>query len=197
MLDFTVRDTLFERLINIYEEHKKLIIAYDIDDTVRPFRSNDKACKKVRDLIREVNSLIECEFIVFTANSNVDAVIEYLNKENLPFSKINENIDKFKTSKFNQGKVYCNIQLDDKAGLAESFNALSKFIKYIKNEKETPTNKFSIICEECGSKNIEISYDTDYKFNGENEYLENTGYLSCICKDCHNYQIVDFVNKHY
>lgn len=134
MLDFTKNGALLERLIDVYEKHNALIIAYDIDDTVRPFRDSEISCKKVRDLIKEINSLINVDFIVFTANANIEAVKEYLHKENMPYTTINENIGKFKTDKFNQKKIYCNIQLDDKAGLAESYDALVKFVEYIKTK---------------------------------------------------------------
>ena len=56
------------------------------------------------------------------------------------------------------------------------------------------TNTFEIKCKKCGSTDIEISKDTDYDCM---DRLYDTGNLCCVCQKCGNYQIVDFVNKHY
>ena len=55
-------DFLYERLSDAYEEHDRLIIAYDIDDTVRPYKS--KSCEDVKALIKRAQRIFNPYFIV-------------------------------------------------------------------------------------------------------------------------------------
>jgi len=47
---------LFNRLTDAYLEHDRLIIAYDLDDTVRPYKS--ESCEDVKALIRRAKELL-------------------------------------------------------------------------------------------------------------------------------------------
>lgn len=116
-------DFLYERLVKAQDEHERLIIAYDIDDTVRPYKS--KSCDMVKDLIRRAETLLNPYFIVFTANPHKEENIAFLEAEGLPYDVINENADFI--GRYGEGlKIYYNLLLDDKAGLKEAYDALDR-----------------------------------------------------------------------
>ena len=119
-------DFLYERLSDAYEEHDRLIIAYDIDDTVRPYKS--KSCEDVKALIRRAKRILKPYFIVFTANPHKEKNVAFLEAEGLPYDAINENADFI--GRYGDGlKVYYNLLLDDKAGLKESYDALDRLCR--------------------------------------------------------------------
>ena len=114
---------LYNRLKEAYLEHDRLIIAYDIDDTVRPYKS--KSCEETKKLIRRAKEVLNPYFIIYTANPHNEKNIQFLNDENLPFDAINENVPEI--GRYGDGlKIYYNLFLDDKAGLAEAYEALDK-----------------------------------------------------------------------
>lgn len=114
---------LYDRLVKAQDEHERLIIAYDIDDTVRPYKS--KSCDMVKDLIRRAETLLNPYFIVFTANPHKEENIAFLEAEGLPYDAINENADFI--GRYGEGlKIYYNLLLDDKAGLKEAYDALDR-----------------------------------------------------------------------
>lgn len=121
---------LYENLVNAYMEHDRLIIAYDIDDTVRPYKS--KCCEDVKELIRTAKEILNPYFIVFTANPHYEKNIQFLNEENLPYDAINENIPEI--GRYGDGlKIYYNLFFDDKAGLREAYFALNRLCYYVKH----------------------------------------------------------------
>ena len=116
------------RLIEQYKNNDKLIIAYDIDDTVRPYYS--RSCNDIQSLLRMAKEKLNAYFIVYTSNSNIDEIKEYLTKWDIPYDTINENAPfvPFKT-----GKIFYNILLDDKAGLAKAASNLKDLIYLVTN----------------------------------------------------------------
>lgn len=120
--------TLYQRIKDCYAEHGGIIIAYDIDDTVRPFRSEEEPCRLVRELLRKCKQKLNAQFIVFSSNRNIDAIREFIKKENLPCDFINENATMVPSSYFNDQKIYFHILLDDKTGLANSYKCLKRFV---------------------------------------------------------------------
>ena len=120
---------LLERLIVQYQKQDKLIIAYDIDDTVRPMYC--ASCDNVESLLRKINSALDAYFIVFTSNEDIDGVKAYLDKWDIPYDAINENAP---FVPFKDGKIFYNVLLDDKAGLGEVVNTLEQLVYLIRNK---------------------------------------------------------------
>lgn len=119
-------DFLYKRLFDAYEEHDRLIIAYDLDDTVRPYKS--KSCEDVKTLIKRAKRILKPYFIVFTANPHKEKNIAFLEAEGLPYDAINENAEFI--GRYGDGlKVYYNLLLDDKAGLKEAYDALDRLCR--------------------------------------------------------------------
>ena len=119
----------FSRLIDHYNTHGRIIVAYDIDDTVRPYYSG--SCEKVKSVLRAAAQYLNCYFIAYTCNPNIEKIKEYLKEEELPFDSINENAPF--APNYTGGKLFYNIFLDDKAGLAEATERLEDLIHYITN----------------------------------------------------------------
>ena len=140
---------LYRRLSDAFMEHDRLIIAYDLDDTVRPYKS--ESCRDVKTLIKRakkigynvyldklpkykkivlflIKHMDNVDFVViegFTANPHKEKNIAFLETEELPYDAINENADFI--GRYGDGlKVYYNLLLDDKAGLKEAYDALDR-----------------------------------------------------------------------
>jgi hypothetical protein len=110
-------------LLEQYEKHGKIIVAFDFDDTVSPFRG--ESCEKVVQLIRDLRPY--AHLICFTARTpeNQGAAEAYLKVNNIPYDYINREWNGSEIS----GKLFYNQLLDDKAGLYESYTILSEFLK--------------------------------------------------------------------
>ena len=130
-------DFLLKRLITQYKKQDKLIIAYDIDDTVRPMYCTN--CDTVQSLLRRANEVLDAFFIVFTSNEDIDGVKKYLDKCELPYDAINENAP---FVRFKKGKVFYNVLLDDKAGLGETVTTLEQLMFLVDNEFITKENNY-------------------------------------------------------
>lgn len=124
VIDDSLRESfLYNRLVEAQAEHDRLIIAYDIDDTVRPYKS--LSCENVKSLIKRAKKILNPYFIVFTANPHKGKNIDFLESQGLPYDAINENADFI--GRYGDGlKVYYNLLLDDKAGLKEAYDALDR-----------------------------------------------------------------------
>ena len=118
---------LLMRLIEQYKIHGKLVIAYDIDDTVRPCYCDD--CSEIQELLKMTKETINAYFIVYTSNPDIEEVKRYLNEQNIPYDAINENAP---FVPFKKGKIFYNILLDDKAGLAQAAHNLKDLLYMVK-----------------------------------------------------------------
>ena len=116
------------RLIEQYKTHDRLIIAFDIDDTVRPYHS--KSCGSTESLIRMARDILNPYLIVYTSNPDIEGAKKFLDKNEIPYDAINEGapfVD------YHGGKSYYNILLDDKAGLAQAEGTLRDLIALVVN----------------------------------------------------------------
>ena len=131
----------YMRLKDDYIHHKRLIIAYDFDDTISNFSEckfaeakgykNDKIIKLLQDY-RDY-----AYFILFTARSTEESIreaVSYIDKNNIPLNVVNKDMPGLPCTPGT--KVYYNVLLDDKSGLGWPYRALKKLLKYIKKEKK-------------------------------------------------------------
>jgi hypothetical protein len=119
---FLNKENTYRRLFAEYEAHNSLVVAYDFDNTVYDFHNKGWKFDEVVNLLRKLKS-INCYLIVFTANEDMETVVNYLVENNIPFDGINENPPFFESA---SRKIYYNILLDDRAGLKECFDHLNK-----------------------------------------------------------------------
>lgn len=114
---------LLQRLIEQYQTQDQLVIAYDFDDTVSPFRSSN--CIEVQSVLRMSKENLNAFFIVYTCNTNREKIVKFLDYYNLPYDVINAPAPFLPIQPTELGeKLYFNILLDDKAGLGEATAAL-------------------------------------------------------------------------
>lgn len=132
--------TLYQRLRKAYKQHGRICIAYDLDDTVRPFWS--EICDSTIAIIKRCKQVLNPYFIVYTANTDMEFNINYLKDNNLPYDAINSYPDDFPIKKFVDDfntvkpspKIYCNILLDDKSfGLCSACKALHLLCDEVEN----------------------------------------------------------------
>lgn len=121
---------LLTRLIEQYEKHGRLIVAYDFDDTVSPYWC--ASCTDVQSLLRQMKNTIDAYFIVYTCNKDHDKIKEFLDKYHIPYDAINENAP---FAPDIEGKLFYNVFLDDKAGLGEVVTTLKQFLYLVRNGK--------------------------------------------------------------
>jgi hypothetical protein len=120
-----------ERLIEEYNKHKSLVVAYDLDNTVKDYHQKGHDYSEVIELIKESKDF-GFYLIVFTAEEDTEKVKMFLNENTIPYDAINENPPFWKS---NARKIYYNILLDDRAGLSAAFNILKKVLEQIKINK--------------------------------------------------------------
>ncbi len=123
-MDFYLDDyNVIKRLTKTWLEEKKLIIAYDFDDTVYDYYGCGREFTDVITLLQRCEK-VGAHFICFTARPEDDysEIKCYLANAKIPCDYINENIPiMWKTGR----KIYYNILLDDKAGLSSAYHCLS------------------------------------------------------------------------
>lgn len=124
---------LLNELVRQYIKNDRIIIAYDFDNTVHPTSCRD--CSYVQSVIRAAANMLDPYFIVFTCNTDLKYVTNYLRKNNLPYDFINENCPTVPEWVTSTNKIYYNLLLDDKAGLTQAVEALDDLIYIIQNGK--------------------------------------------------------------
>ncbi len=126
-----------ERLLTEWEQHSKIIIAVDFDDTIFNWKMND-----YETYSRVIKLLQKCKetgaYIVIFTCSNKDRhgeIEKFCNVNNLKIDGINQNpID---LPYGNEGKIYANIFLDDRAGLDEALDILEKTMYIVRGRRNT------------------------------------------------------------
>lgn len=124
------------RLIQEWNQHGKIIIAVDWDDTLYPWKFINNDFDRVWKL------LLECQItgayiVIFTA-CNPDRYLEILNVCNnreLEIASINKTPIELPYGN-NGSKIYANIFLDDRAGLEQSLEILEKALYLRRTEQQ-------------------------------------------------------------
>ena len=119
---FTHKEMVKKRWKTELEKYGKLIIAFDFDYTVHNYREEDNfAYDVVMQLLRDWRPY--AHFIVFTASpeERYPYIKNYLEKNNIPYDKINEDILERNYTR----KIYYNVFLDDRAGVRETVEILT------------------------------------------------------------------------
>lgn len=123
------------RLTEEWLQHGKIIIAVDFDDTISPWRLNDQGeCDVIIDILVQARN-VGAYIVVFTACATDRHlhILEYCKTKDLTVDSINRNpID---LPYGNQNKIYANIFIDDRAGLAESIDTLKESMYVVRAAK--------------------------------------------------------------
>jgi len=127
------RHIAFNRLYKEYQTHKKLIVAIDFDDTVFDFHKEGHTYDRVFDVLFECQNL-GFYIVLFTGTPKEKwpEQIKYLDQFGIHVDSVNTNPLPLPFG--NDGKIYYNILLDDRAGLGESLSILELVITEIYRE---------------------------------------------------------------
>lgn len=128
-------NSAYERLWAEYNKYGSLIVAVDFDDTVYDFHKEGNSYEMVMQLVRDLKE-INCYIIIWTGNQDIDFIKDYLSEHNIPYDSIN---DEAPVSKKLLGdsiprKVYANVYLDDRAGLEQVYNDLTKLVNEVRSK---------------------------------------------------------------
>lgn len=126
------------RLVQEWEQHGKIIIGVDFDDTISPWKFKDKEDLEKLDRIIQILRIARetgAYIVIFTAcnSDRYQEIQEYCEKVRLPIDCINKT--PFDLPYGNNGKIYANIFLDDRAGLDEALSMLEHCMYKIRGKK--------------------------------------------------------------
>lgn len=109
-------DKYTRRLVDEWNQHGKIIIAVDYDDTISPWRWSKEDLQDTINLIKEC-SIVGAYIVIFTSCSpdRYGEIDRYCKENDIPVDTINQN--PLSLPYGNDNKIYANIFLDDRAGL--------------------------------------------------------------------------------
>lgn len=127
-------NSAYERLWAEYNKYGNLIVCCDFDDTLYDFHKVGNSYEQVKQLIRDLKE-IGCYIIIWTGNQDTEFITKYLIENNIPFDSINDEAPISKKLLGNKipRKVYGNVYIDDRSGLEQVYNDLTKLIKNVRN----------------------------------------------------------------
>lgn len=127
-------DFCVKRLYKEYLAHKKLIVALDFDDTIFDYHNKGHQYAQVIELILECQSY-GFYIVIFTGTppEKWEDIYNYCEKVGIKPATVNKNPIPLPFG--NNGKIYYNILLDDRAGLGQSYQILKKTVDKIKEVK--------------------------------------------------------------
>lgn len=129
--EFLEIDKSYERLLFEYKKYGSLVIGFDFDGTVHDYHKTGATYNQVIKLLRDLKS-IGCKLVCWTAYENLDYVNNFLYEHKIPFDGINEGGIALPWS---SKKLFFSALLDDRAGLIQVYEDLTRLVKYINNNK--------------------------------------------------------------
>ena len=127
-------NSAYNRLWAEYNKYGSLIVAVDYDDTLFDFHDTGGAYEMVQQLVRDLHS-IGCRIIIWSGSEDINNIDKYLTKNNIPCDLINANliINGNWASGKDSRKVYANVYIDDRSGLEQVYNDLTKLVRNVRN----------------------------------------------------------------
>lgn len=129
-MDFYLNpENSFNRLLEEYNQHQSIVVAFDFDDTVYDFHKKGRLYNDIIELLKNLKS-INCYLICWTGQQDLEFVSDYLKNHNIAFDAINENPPFHKSI---SKKIYANAYLDDRAGLKQVYDELNRLFLALKH----------------------------------------------------------------
>ena len=127
-------NSAYERLWAEYNKYGSLIVAVDFDDTLYDFHKVGNSYEQVKQLVKDLRE-IGCYIIIWTGNQDNWLIVNYLTEHNIPYDSINNEapISKKLLGDKIPRKVYANVYIDDRAGLFQVYNDLTKLVENVRN----------------------------------------------------------------
>ena len=128
-----------DRLESEWEEHGKIIIGLDFDDTIFPWKMDDfdfDSVIRTLKMAKETGAYI----VIFTASKveRYPEIMKFCESKDIEIDGINE--PPIETEYGGLGKMFANIYIDDRAGLHESLEILTLAMYRIRGKR---TSKFN------------------------------------------------------
>ncbi len=122
------------RLKEEYNAHRRLIVAFDFDDTVFDYHKKGRTYERVIELLRECKQF-GFYLVMFTCSDRDKwaAQLDYMKGLGIEVDSVNQNPIPLPFG--HDGKVYFNVLLDDRAGLGQAYEALYYTLMWIKAEQ--------------------------------------------------------------
>ena len=124
------------RLFEEWNQHGKIIIAVDYDDTISPWKNADQSdCDDVIERLKQAQ-VTGAHIVIWTAcnKDRYDEIKRYCAGKGLFVDSINANPVNLPYG--NNGKIYANVYVDDRAGINEALLVLEKAMYMIRGSKE-------------------------------------------------------------
>lgn len=120
----------YQRLYDEYKKYGSLCIGFDFDGTVHDYHKKGHTYDMVIQLLKELKE-IGCRLICWTAYAEHSYVMSYLLENDIPFDGIN--IDGIPLP-WETRKPFFSALLDDRAGLIQVYEDLTRLVLTIKQE---------------------------------------------------------------
>jgi len=126
---YTNTDFCVQRLIKYYKEHGNLIVAFDWDDTCHDWHNKSFRYPRVIELLKRCNKH-NFRLIPYTAATldRYEKIRQDIASIGIYAEEINKNPVELVG---NNGKIYYNILLDDRAGLGQAVEILETTLDII------------------------------------------------------------------
>lgn len=131
-MGFSFTNRFKDRLLIEWQKHGKIIIAIDFDDTLKGYTfksySDETRYERTVNLLKRAKK-IGAYIVIWTAAepSRYEYILWYTRQLGLEIDSINKNPIELPYG--NNGKIYANLFLDDRAGISQSLDLLESVIK--------------------------------------------------------------------
>jgi hypothetical protein len=121
--------TAFQRLLEEYKKHGSLYIGFDFDNTIYDVHGLGDTFPEMVKLLHDLKS-INCKLILFTCRegNELQEAVEYCKSIGIVPDYVNES-PLFKTR-----KPFFNVLLDDRAGLAYTFEMCKSLVLKVRGK---------------------------------------------------------------
>ena len=118
------------RLLKEWDEHSRLIIACDFDDTLSGHHDIEVVREQMIELIKACKQM-GCFIIIYTARGwdEYDEIKDFCNKYEIPYDTINGSNPEVKIKCAERSKLFYNIFFDDRCGLGQAYEIMVRTIK--------------------------------------------------------------------
>jgi len=129
-----------QRLLQEWQQHGKIILGVDFDDTIYPWKFRGKEdyaeFDKTIQLLRTAHET-GAYIVIFTQcdPNRYKEIEEYCEKIKLPVDTINITPFEIPEGYGKNGKIYANLFIDDRAGLTEALITLERVMYLVRGER--------------------------------------------------------------
>lgn len=130
---YTYTNHAVSRLKREYEQHGKIIVAFDFDGTVFDFHGEGYIFSRVVNVLQLIEPYAYLVVYTCSKEERYDFIHQYLEDCGIPYNSINKIPKRINVPR--GGKLYYNILLDDRAGLGQALDILEEFIRMVEDKK--------------------------------------------------------------